>query len=127
MPSPLTVFCPDQPAVARELNTNFKQLTDWAIQKTGALGTPNITTTGAIAAGGALSGATLSTTGTVSAGGAISGASLALTSDLTARQVTASGRLVANNIAPSLADWNTASVGFAGGAGIVNDNVNTRR
>ena len=42
----LTVFTPDTPAYASEVNGNFNQLKTWLEQKVGPVGTPNVTITG---------------------------------------------------------------------------------
>lgn len=42
----LTVFTPDTPAFASEVNGNFTQLKTWLEQKVGAVGSPNVAITG---------------------------------------------------------------------------------
>jgi hypothetical protein len=42
----LTVFTPDTPAMASEVNGNFTQLKTWLEQKVGAVGSPNVAITG---------------------------------------------------------------------------------
>ncbi|MBL8933815.1 MAG: hypothetical protein JNM69_04630 [Archangium sp.] len=42
----LTVFTPDTPAYASEVNGNFAQLKTWLEQKVGAVGSPNVAITG---------------------------------------------------------------------------------
>lgn len=44
LPSPLTTFCPNAPAVAGAINGNFQQLVDWLQLKVGTVGNNNVTT-----------------------------------------------------------------------------------
>lgn len=44
LPAPLKTFCPDNPALASEVNGNFSTIAGWLTTKTGTLGTPDIAT-----------------------------------------------------------------------------------
>lgn len=57
LPAPLVTLCPNEPALASEMNGNFAQIVTWVQQKVGTVGTAAITAS------------SLTTTGTVSAGG----------------------------------------------------------
>jgi hypothetical protein len=43
----LTWFCPDEPALAAEMNANFATVVGWLEQKVGPVGTPTLTLSGA--------------------------------------------------------------------------------
>ncbi len=43
LPAPLISFCPDEPALASEMNTNFETLHTWIVAKVGTLSSANIT------------------------------------------------------------------------------------
>ena len=47
LPSPLTTFCSGDPALAKDVNDNFKTLATWMKQKVGTVGSPDVTVTGA--------------------------------------------------------------------------------
>lgn len=67
LPTGLTTFCADTPAIASELNSNLLQMMTWVQQKVGTVGTANISTAGSVTATGAISTANnLSVTGTSS-------------------------------------------------------------
>lgn len=44
LPTPLRTFCPNDPALATEINGNFQQVINWVQAKIGPIGTPNIST-----------------------------------------------------------------------------------
>lgn len=46
LPSPMTTFCQDAPALAGQVNANFQQLVTWSRQKLGTEGNANIAITG---------------------------------------------------------------------------------
>ncbi len=101
----LTVFSPNSPALASEVNGNFDLLKVWLERKVGPVTDTNITTTGSVTA------ATVAAT-TVNA------------TTVNATTVNATGRLIGTSFAPAYADWNSVSISgpLIGGAGIVNDN-----
>jgi len=54
LPSPMTTFCADTPALASEVNGNFQQLVSWTEQKVGGFGSNNIDVTGTLSYGSSL-------------------------------------------------------------------------
>jgi len=48
LPTPMVTFCPDDAALASDVNTNFQQLHTWVAQKLGPMGNANITTDGSL-------------------------------------------------------------------------------
>lgn len=70
--SSLVLFCPDQPARAADVNQNFSALLGFVQQKVGAVGSANLTVTGASALQGGLTvtGGTTSITGVTTVTGA---------------------------------------------------------
>ncbi len=44
LPSPLKTFCAGDPALAADINGNFKAVVDWLVPKVGAFGTPGAST-----------------------------------------------------------------------------------
>ncbi len=104
LPSPLKTFCSNTPALADEVNANFKALTDALSARTGTFSTTSkdITTTGSLSVGTASTG------------------SLTVTSLQVNGGLTATGSVVGKNFAPAYSSW--SETGLTGGAGIVNDN-----
>src|SRR5262245_52662146 len=41
LPDPMTTFCRDTPAIASQVNGNFKQVVDWTAAKVGTISDPN--------------------------------------------------------------------------------------
>jgi hypothetical protein len=62
LPAPLVTFCPDDPALASQINGNFQQLATWLQTKTGTL------------TDGTLSNANITATGTLTSVGSVRGA-----------------------------------------------------
>src|SRR5262249_28511712 len=48
LPAPMTTFCSGTPAIASQVNGNFKQLADWTAAKVGTLSDPNVTVAGTL-------------------------------------------------------------------------------
>lgn len=62
LPAPLITFCPDEPALASEVNDNFAQLRSWILAPPAAVSaTSSITAAGAISTPGAMSSGTMAT------------------------------------------------------------------
>ncbi len=97
----LTVFSPNAPAIASQVNGNFNQLKTWLEQKVGTVGSANITTTGSVAA-----------------------ASVAATGEVSAGSLSTTGSLSAKAYMPAPANWNAFTLTSSNGAAIINDNVN---
>lgn len=109
LPAGLATMCPNSPAVAADLNSNFKQLTDWMVTKTGALGDANIVTTGNIS-------------GKVFTGSNINGATVSASGNSSGGSLTSASTVIAQAYTPALANWNTYSGSLFSGAAIINDN-----
>ena len=75
VPAPLVTFCSNTPALASEVNDNFRILAESLVAKVGAIGAPV-----AIGAGGVNSSGPISTTAGVSTNGTVSAGSLTVTS-----------------------------------------------
>lgn len=91
LPSPLVTLCADTPALAADMNGNLQQLVTWIQQKTGTVGSPNLTTTGTIT-GGALTAASVTTAGTVTATGNVT-----TNATLNAQRVVVSAGVIQNS------------------------------
>ncbi len=75
LPSPLVTFCPDEPALATEVNANFDTIASALVNKTGGFTGNGITTTGTVSAashtGGSFNGTSVTASQAISARGGI--------------------------------------------------------
>jgi hypothetical protein len=75
LPSPLVTFCPDEPALAAEVNGNFNTLATALVNKTGGITGTGITTAGSVSAsshtGGSFNGTSVTASQAINANGGI--------------------------------------------------------